>query len=107
MFTADFHHQAAFASEILFLLALAAAKASTLYLMMRLFNLSGPKANFEGRSRMFYWFALGFLTAVGLWGILSVVAISVDCSASDFIRGNASQCSHQVCIEPTMLMDPF
>ncbi|KIW14959.1 hypothetical protein PV08_07746 [Exophiala spinifera] len=87
--------RAAFASEILFLLALSAAKASTLYLMMRLFNLSGSKATFEGRSRIFYWFALAFLTAAGLWGILSVVAISVDCSTADFIRGNASQCSRQ------------
>ncbi|KAJ9644849.1 hypothetical protein H2204_001311 [Knufia peltigerae] len=87
--------RAAFAGEIMFLLALAAAKASTLYLMMRLFNLNGPKATFEGQSKIFYWCTLGFLTAVGLWGILSVVAISVDCSIADFIRGNASQCSHQ------------
>ncbi|KIW61144.1 hypothetical protein PV05_01302 [Exophiala xenobiotica] len=87
--------RAAFAGELMFILALAAAKASTLYLMLRLFNLSGPKATSQGQSRTFYWVGLSVLAAMGIWGLLSVIAVSVDCPVSTFIQGNSSQCSHQ------------
>ncbi|KIV81888.1 hypothetical protein PV11_04038 [Exophiala sideris] len=83
------------AGQILFILSLTCAKASTLYLMMRLFNLSGPKANNQTRSRIFYWVGIGVLAGMALWGLLSVVALSVDCSTGHLIEGNASQCSRQ------------
>ncbi|KAK5195315.1 hypothetical protein LTR72_007381 [Exophiala xenobiotica] len=88
--------RAAFAGEIMFILALAAAKGSTLYLMLRLFNLSGPKATSQGRTRMFHWAGLAVLAAMAIWGLLSVIAVSVACPVSTFIEGNSSQCSHQV-----------
>ncbi|KAK4946516.1 hypothetical protein LTR10_014368 [Elasticomyces elasticus] len=87
--------RATFAGQILFILSLTCAKASTLYLMMRLFNLSGPKANNQTRSRIFYWVGIGVLAGMALWGLLSVVALSVDCSTRHLIEGNASQCSRQ------------
>lgn len=88
--------KSAFASQILFLLAGALAKASTLYLMMRLFNLSGPKSQSQTRSRSLYIVAVAILAIVGLWALLSIVAVSVNCSTSDFILADQSQCSHQV-----------
>ncbi|KAK5454240.1 hypothetical protein LTS15_006240 [Exophiala xenobiotica] len=87
--------RAAFAGEIMFIIALAAAKGSTLYLMLRLFNLSGPKATSQGRTRTFHWAGLAVLAAMAIWGLLSVIAVSVDCPVSTFIEGNSSQCSHQ------------
>ncbi|KAI1612445.1 hypothetical protein EDD37DRAFT_647988 [Exophiala viscosa] len=87
--------RATFAGQILFILSLTCAKASTLYLMMRLFNLSGPKANSQTRSRIFYWVGIGVLAGMATWGLLSVVALSVDCSTRHLIEGNASQCSRQ------------
>ncbi|KIX01115.1 uncharacterized protein Z518_10181 [Rhinocladiella mackenziei CBS 650.93] len=87
--------KAAFAGQILFILSAAAAKASTLCLMMRLFNLSGPKAQSHTRSQILYWTCLAILAAMALWGILSVVALSLNCSVAYFIRVDDAQCSHQ------------
>ncbi len=91
----------------MFILALAAAKSSTLYLMLRLFNLSGPKATSQGQSRTFYWVGLSVLAAMGIWGLLSVIAVSVDCPVSTFIQGNSSQCSHQVRHAEKVVENPF
>ncbi|EXJ89772.1 hypothetical protein A1O3_02839 [Capronia epimyces CBS 606.96] len=87
--------RAAFAGIILFILAGALAKASTLWLMMRLFNLTGPKSQTETRSRALYWTGLTLFVGIGLWGLLSIVAVSVDCRTSTFIRGDQGHCSHQ------------
>lgn len=93
--------KSAFAAQILFMLSAAFAKASTLFLMMRLFNLSGPKSQSQTRSRSLYIVAVTILAVVGLWAILSIVAVSVQCSVGDFILADQGQCSHQVSL--TML----
>lgn len=66
--------------------------------MMRLFNLNGPKSQNEGM-RKFHWAGcVGMLTVVILWGIGSIIGLSIDCSAEDFIRASdKSQCHNQVC----------
>ncbi|KAK5057811.1 hypothetical protein LTR84_011812 [Exophiala bonariae] len=87
--------RSAFAAQILFMLSAAFAKASTLFLMMRLFNLSGPKSQSETRSRSLYILAVTILAVVGLWALLSIVAVSVQCTVSDFILADQAQCSHQ------------
>lgn len=88
--------QAAFAAQILFILAAAALKAATLYLMMRLFNLSGSKVQNQTRSRLLYWTSLVLLGLMAIWGVMSIIAISVDCSVPGFIEADNAQCSNQV-----------
>ncbi|EXJ59876.1 hypothetical protein A1O7_04023 [Cladophialophora yegresii CBS 114405] len=87
--------RATFTAQILFILSAAAAKASTLCLMMRLFNLSGPRTGQKLRQRVFYWIALAVMAGVSLWAILSIVALAVNCSVPGSIRGNAGSCAHQ------------
>ncbi|EHY58391.1 hypothetical protein HRR83_007243 [Exophiala dermatitidis] len=87
--------RAALTGFIFFILAAAAAKASTLCLMMRLFNLTGPRSQNEPRSRVLYWTSVGFLGGIGLWGLMSIVALSADCHAATFIRGDQGRCSRQ------------
>ncbi|KAJ9611637.1 hypothetical protein H2200_004821 [Cladophialophora chaetospira] len=87
--------RATFAGQILFILSAAAAKASTLCLMMRLFNLSGTRTGQELRQRLFYFVGLTVLTGVALWAILSIVALGASCSVPGFIRGDSAGCSGQ------------
>ncbi|KIW87391.1 uncharacterized protein Z519_12027 [Cladophialophora bantiana CBS 173.52] len=87
--------RATFAGQLLFIVAAATAKASTLCLMMRLFNLVGPRTGQRLQSKVLYWISLVILVGVGLWGILSIVALAVDCSISGFIQADTAQCSHQ------------
>lgn len=63
--------------------------------MLRLFNLSGPKAQNMTRSKVLYWVGISILAGMGIWGLLSIIAVSVDCSPAAFIQGNA-QCPRQV-----------
>jgi len=39
---------------------------------------------------------MAILAIMGLWAVLSIVAISVNCSVTGFIQGDQAQCSHQV-----------
>ncbi|EXJ95667.1 hypothetical protein A1O1_00789 [Capronia coronata CBS 617.96] len=89
--------KAAFAGVIFFILAAVAAKTSTLYLMMRLFNLTGPKSqtHTHARSKVSYWTCIILLVTMGLWGLLSIVALSADCRTSAYIQGDQGQCSRQ------------
>ncbi|KAL2410375.1 hypothetical protein ABEF95_000490 [Exophiala dermatitidis] len=87
--------RAAFTGFIFFVLAGAAAKVSTLCLMMRLFNFTGPRSQNEPRSRVLYWTSIGLLAAISLWALLSIVALSADCHAATFIRGDQGKCSRQ------------
>jgi hypothetical protein len=89
--------QATFASQVLFILASALAKASTLCLMRRLFNLNGQPSSTHGRSRILWWLCTSMLGGIALWGILSIVALCLDCSPQNFIRAQSiAQCSNQV-----------
>ncbi|KIW69402.1 hypothetical protein PV04_05281 [Phialophora macrospora] len=87
--------RATFTAQILFILSAAAAKASTLCLMMRLFNLSGPRTGQKRRQRAFYWVGVAVMVGVALWAILAIVAVAVNCSVPGFIRGDGASCSHQ------------
>lgn len=87
-----------FAALILFLLAAAVAKCSTLSLMMRLFNLSGRKSqtNHHGSSRVYLHMCYGILGLMALGGIASLVAASVSCQPSTFILSpRDAQCPSQ------------
>lgn len=64
---------------------------------MRLFNLVGPNAGQDLRQKAFHLVGLVAIVGVTLWGILSIVALSVDCAASGYIQGDEAKCSHQVC----------
>jgi hypothetical protein len=89
--------QSIFAADILFIAAASFAKASTLYLMMRLFNLNGPKSQNLGVRKVHWWLCIGLLGIVLVWGIGSIIGISVNCSTDNFIRASASaQCPGQV-----------
>jgi len=100
--------QATFSGQILFITSSTLAKAATLCLMMRLFNLNSPTASTHTRSpALLWWLCITILISIALWGVLSIIALSVDCSASHFIRaGSAAQCSNQVDSSPTLLV-PF
>ncbi|EXJ73242.1 uncharacterized protein A1O5_03002 [Cladophialophora psammophila CBS 110553] len=87
--------RATFAGQLLFIVAAATAKASTLCLMMRLFNLVGPRTGQRLQSKVLYWISLVVLVGVWLWGILSIVALAVDCSIPGFIQADTGRCSHQ------------
>ncbi|KIY02762.1 uncharacterized protein Z520_01227 [Fonsecaea multimorphosa CBS 102226] len=87
--------RATFAAQILFIMSATITKASTLCLMMRLFNLVGPRTAKDLRSKVLYWISLSVLCGMGLWGILSIVAVSVNCSVPGFIQGDRAQCGDQ------------
>jgi hypothetical protein len=89
--------QSIFAGQILFIAAACLAKCSTLYLMMRLFNLSGSKANNRGKSRLYHWICMGVLAIMVAWGVGSIIGVSVDCSPDNIIRRQSeSQCPSQL-----------
>ncbi|KIV96677.1 hypothetical protein, variant [Exophiala mesophila] len=87
--------KATFAAQILFILSAAALKAATLYLMMRLFNLSGSKVQNQTRSRYLYWTSLALLALMALWGVSAIVAVSVNCSVPGFIEADNAGCTNQ------------
>lgn len=88
--------RATFTSLILFVIAATAAKGSTVCLMMRLFNLSGTKAQNQSLARVQHRICVAILALIGLWGVLSIVAIAVDCSLPGLFQPDQSQCSRQV-----------
>lgn len=65
--------------------------------MMRLFNLVGPNAGRDLRQRVFHLVGLVVIVGVILWGILSIVALSVNCAVLGYIQGDNAKCTHQVC----------
>ena len=65
--------------------------------MMRLFNLSGSKSQTKGRSKSYLFACLGIMGLISVWAVASMIALGVDCSASDYIRSpSLAQCSSQV-----------
>lgn len=90
--------ESVFASIILYILSAAAGKASTLYLMMRLFNLHGRKShtNHHERQRLYLNICFGILLLSLLWGAASIVAVSAKCETSTLIEAsNVSRCTSQ------------
>jgi hypothetical protein len=87
-----------FAAQLLFILSATAAKCSTLWLMMRLFNLSGrtSQTKHHGSPRLYLHICYGILAIMSLWGILGVVTSSVNCKSTTFIRTpDDAQCPSQ------------
>lgn len=87
-----------FTAQILFILAATAAKCSTLWLMMRLFNLSGRKTQTKhhGSPRLYLQICYGILAVMALWGILALITSSVNCQPSTFILSpDDAQCPSQ------------
>jgi hypothetical protein len=58
--------------------------------MMRLFNLSGPRAAIDTKSRVLWWSCSALLGLMVLFGIGSIVALSVDCSPLAFAQASAT-----------------
>ncbi|RMD44986.1 hypothetical protein DV735_g108, partial [Chaetothyriales sp. CBS 134920] len=88
--------RAVFAAQILYTGAACLAKCSTISLMLKLFNLNGPKWQVHGRTTVYRWVGRGIITAIGIWGVASIIGLSVDCSAANMIRAPAlSQCPKQ------------
>lgn len=90
--------QATFASQILFILSLCLSKCSILLLMMRLFNLDMHHSWRKSSNRRFLWAAcLIVLGLIVLWGLASMIGLSVDCSSRTLIEDPASaQCPDQL-----------
>ena len=87
-----------FAALILFLLCATFAKCSTLYLMMRLFNLSGRKSqtNHHGSPRLYLNVCLAILGIMALGGIASIATVSANCQPTTYIQPPAdAKCSSQ------------
>ncbi|KAH0845449.1 hypothetical protein AYO21_06154 [Fonsecaea monophora] len=87
--------RATFTSQILFIISATIAKASTICLMMRLFNLVGPRTAKDFRSKVLYWISVSVLVIMALWGLLSIVAVAVNCSLPGFIQGDSEGCGGQ------------
>ncbi len=91
--------KAAFAGQLLFIATAWLAKCSTIWLMMRLFNLNGPKSQKNGKSKLYYTVCLALMALISLWGVGSMITLGIDCSVSNYIRAPPfAQCSGQVCI---------
>jgi hypothetical protein len=89
--------KSAYAAQILFIASLCLSKCSTLWLMMRLFNLNSTKVNNGANSKLYFTIGLGILGVMGVWGLGSILGLSIDCSASHFIRTpSLSLCPQQV-----------
>lgn len=64
---------------------------------MRLFNLSGTRAFVDGKSRVLWWLCSALLGLMALFGIGSIVALSVKCSPVTFAQASATEhCPNQV-----------
>lgn len=77
--------RAVFAATILFIVAATLAKAAVVILAMRLFNLSGARASHNANSSTYRYCAFGVLGLIGIWGIGSLLAVSIQCSPSTYI----------------------
>jgi hypothetical protein len=87
-----------FASIILYILSAVLAKVSTLYLMMRLFNLHGRKAqtNHHKNHQLYIYTCFAILVIMITWGAASIVAVSVKCTPSTMaLPPDESQCTSQ------------
>jgi hypothetical protein len=92
-----FPPQATFAGLILFILAACLAKCSTLWLLIRLFNVSSRRSRMNRRSEFLWWICCATLGLTALWGALSIVALSVNCSLQTFAQiPGTTQCPDQV-----------
>ena len=94
----SFVSESLFASSIIYILSATLAKMSTLYLMMRLFNLAGRKAQTKhhGKHRLYLYTCFAILLVMLVWGVASCVAIGVKCNASTLVLPpNESQCTSQ------------
>jgi hypothetical protein len=65
--------------------------------MMRLFNLSGTRAFTEGKSRILWWACMALLSLMAIFGVGSIVALSVNCSPLTFAQSSpTAECPDQV-----------
>lgn len=94
--------QATFAGLILFILAACLAKCSTLWLLIRLFNVNSRRSRINRRSELLWWICCATLGLMALWGVLSIVALSVNCSLQTFAQiPGTTQCPDQVRLSKT------
>ena len=82
--------QATFAAQIFFILAVATAKGSVAALMLRLFT-----RDMEA-TRKTWILCHTTIVLTMCWCVGSIVAISISCQSSNYVRDTASQCSDQV-----------
>ena len=87
-----------FAATVLFISAATLAKAAVVLLAMRLFNLSGARANHNANSSIYRVCAFGVLGLIAIWGVGSIVAVSAVCSPETYIDASAfpATCQGQV-----------
>jgi hypothetical protein len=96
--------QATFAGLILFILAACLAKCSTLWLLIRLFNVNSRRSRMNRRSELLWWICCATLGLTALWGVLSIVALSVNCSLQTFAQiPGTTQCPDQVLLSKSHL----
>ena len=89
--------QSAYAGQLLFIACSGLAKCSTLWLMMRLFNLNGPKSQKHGKAKLHLMVCLGVIGVVAIWAVGSMIGVGADCSSTDFIKTpSLAQCPQQV-----------
>ena len=99
-----YYPQATFASLILFILAACLAKCSTLWLLIRLFNVNSRRSRISRRNQLHWWICCATLGLMAVWGVLSIVALSVKCSPQAFTRIPATtQCPDQVLLSKAHL----
>lgn len=87
-----------FASIVLYLLSATLTKVSTLYLMMRLFNLHGRKSqtNHHDRHRLYLNTCFAILVIMLAFGVASITAVSVRCiTVTSVLPPDESQCPSQ------------
>ena len=89
---------ATFTGNVLFILSTGAAKCSVIFLMMRLFNLIGKRANRDAKSRIYRILCLCAIGFVCIWTVGAIIGLSVDCSPSELIypATSAQKCPGQV-----------
>src|SRR5438477_8514165 len=89
--------QATFASLILFISAACLAKCSTLWLLIRLFNVNSRRSRINRRTQLHWWICCATLGLMAVWGALSIVALSVNCSLQAFTQlSGTTQCPDHV-----------
>ncbi len=88
---------AVFAGNILFILATGTAKCSVIFLMMRLFNLIGTRANNDAKSKLYQTVCVCVIGFMCIWTLGSIIGLSVNCSASVLIdlASSAQMCPGQ------------
>lgn len=77
-------NKSTYTAVILFILSMCFAKCSVIVLMMKLFNLRGPRANSDRKSKVNKILCFAALALIGVWGIGSVIGLSAGCDAEKF-----------------------